>query len=716
MSEQYYTLGTTQADHFDTVHDELTDGTLLGRAVECTDHKNHSPTKGEFLLTEAESETLRADDRILFINLTPARYPEIFNATEDDLRMDIQGSRYNRYGKPVRNYHYWASGGGYTGPDFAAAEEEDVSRASSQLIRPGQKRSPWIAQKNLEGVAFIKDPVQKGAGENVDVICMDNGSWIGHVEFINPNRVNFDKGAALNPQDYTGGNVLPGNGYCDVLDVLLDGPYYIDPDWFNADAGSRLETRWDGTIVPTETAAHNWWRDSTQRSAEFASFGNILVNTNYTRAGSHGSNSAYPTSATADHGTQCASLIYGRTHGWAYNANKWHMNLYSNNNIGSFEIGFDLCKIFHQYKPVNPIYGTQDPTIGSNSWGFRATKSSNHHYFQGDLFGTEYAAPGPQFLRHLGGWGDGGRWKSEMYNNSMTQAGTELIDSGFIFVAAAGNSNQTQVNPDDPNYDNHISNGTTHGVYSDLGGQLFSEFGYTVTGTTNRRGFPQHIGKTESQTLAGNTTVKFPAINIGALASIFKSPGSRYPKSEYKARYSDMGNAIDLYAPADGTLAATVGTFGVDVERFDDSYSTLSTLQDCRDTRFSGTSAACPVAAGFLATILQYNRGWTYEDLRSWIQTMELQTTGNGLDYPDSDPNAPFNPYRKAADFYDDLRGTTPDDASWGDAERLQGGDARVLYLAPFPISTPHPNARPKRIVNGPLNLNGAISIRFGNR
>ena len=168
MSEQYYTLGTTQADHFDTVHDELTDGTLLGRAVECTDHKNHSPTKGEFLLTEAESETLRADDRILFINLTPARYPEIFNATEDDLRMDIQGSRYNRYGKPVRNYHYWASGGGYTGPDFAAAEEEDVSRASSQLIRPGQKRSPWIAQKNLEGVAFIKDPVQKGAGENVD--------------------------------------------------------------------------------------------------------------------------------------------------------------------------------------------------------------------------------------------------------------------------------------------------------------------------------------------------------------------------------------------------------------------------------------------------------------------------------------------------------------------------------------------------------------------
>lgn len=53
--------------------------------------------------------------------------------------------------------------------------------------------------------------------------------------------------------------------------------------------------------------------------------------------------------------------------------------------------------------------------------------------------------------------GDLGRWKSEMYDNSMTQAGKELVDSGFIFVAAAGNSGQMQVNPDDPNYDNILA-------------------------------------------------------------------------------------------------------------------------------------------------------------------------------------------------------------------------------------------------------------------
>ena len=67
----------------------------------------------------------------------------------------------------------------------------------------------------------------------IDGVPMTNSS-------VNSTSLNggFDFGNglnAVNPDDYTGGNVLPGNGYCDVLDVILDGPYYIDPDWFNAD-------------------------------------------------------------------------------------------------------------------------------------------------------------------------------------------------------------------------------------------------------------------------------------------------------------------------------------------------------------------------------------------------------------------------------------------------------------------------------------------------
>ena len=38
------------------------------------------------------------------------------------------------------------------------------------------------------------------------------------------------------------------------------------------------------------------------------------------------------------------------------------------------ETGFDLQKLFHMMKPVNPEYGNKNPTLSSNSWGYRANK------------------------------------------------------------------------------------------------------------------------------------------------------------------------------------------------------------------------------------------------------------------------------------------------------------------------------------------------------
>ena len=670
MSKRYYTISTLTTEIFNEIYTQLIGGqhagSLISRNVECSDKMEHSPTRGEFLLTDAEAEILKSDSRIKFINLTPARYPEIYNATEDDLIVGNDNVDFNRYGTTVKNWQDWVSGG------ITQDGASDVSRASSQLIRMKQKRNPWISSGTNPTSPILQDPVQKGAGENVDIVVADNGCWIGHVEFINPNRVTFDQGAALSPQDYTGGNVLPGSGYCDVLDVILDGPYYIDPDWFNADPSTRLTTRFDGTTVPVEQVARDWWLYTSKRSPSFASFGSIFVSGFYTRDNVHGSNLTQPTLASATHGTQCGSLTYGRTHGWAYNANKWHINLFGSGNAGSIERGFDIVKIFHQYKPINSSFGTQDPTIMSNSWGYRSNKSASYYYFQ-SATGVSYGGSSaePNFIKYMGLAGDLGRWKSEMYDNSMTEAGKELVDSGVIFVAAAGNSSQMQVNPDDPNYDNRISDGPNDDLYKDFDAtptdstpQTFTEYGYTVTGFTNRRGFPQHIGKTQVQTAQGNTSVKFPAINVGALDIYFSSGGK-----ERKVDYSDCGNAIDVYAPAEGTIAATVNTkSGFKPRRFDDSYTGLASTLHCVDIGFGGTSAACPVVAGFLATVVQYNRSWTYENIRNWIQTsVTLQDS---------------------TDFYDDTRGTTATGTEWADTNRLQGGVARVLWLADVPTTT----------------------------
>ena len=677
MSEKYYVVTTYTKEQYDEISAELmssdsTPETIPDRAVDLTDAREHSDVRGEFSLTEDEVTVLQADDRVKIINESFNRYPDTYMPPSDEVKADVWGEKKDRWQTPYNNYQAWTDEFQSIRTEFSNAEP--TQNRTTALYRMQTKQNPWKTSTTDEYTAISAKVQQQGAGEHVDVICADNGTWIAHTEFINKGVNN-----QVNPLDYKPGNVLDRSGYCDVLDVVLDGPYYIDPDWFNADPDNRLETRWDGTVVPTESAAQNWWRDSTQRSVSLASFGNILVSTNYTRNNVHGSPSTL--AYDADHGTQCASLIYGRTHGWAYNCNKWHLNLYGSvYNVGSFEIGFDVQKIFHQNKPINPIFGTRDPTVSSNSWGFRSsTKSGSYYYFRSDGAASYGGTSNePNYISWLGVQGDGGRWKSEMYDNSMTQAGDELTQAGVIMVCAAGNSNQPQYNPDHANYDNRISNNNTNTFYQDT----FTEFGYNVTGSTNRRGFPQHIGKTVSQTFQGNTTVKFPAINVGCLNDNMTNSYDQ----DRKVNYSDCGNAIDFFAPGDGTLAACPNsTYGVDVERLDDEYADLSAISACRDTRFSGTSAACPVGAGFIAVVMQYNRSWTYENLRNWIETsVEVQPS---------------------SDMYEGTEVTTANGNWSSDYNALHGADRRVLYAATIPINTPYP---------ADFKMEGPIAITAG--
>ena len=731
MSEKYYTVGTHTAEQWSELHSELiAEGNVYqsvpSRQVTIVDDKLHSPTRGSYLLTQQEADELKVDERVKFINLSPEKYPDIFEIDPDELKCVTNNTLTDRWSNAYNNYQYWS-----TSSSNFNTNEPTINRTSA-LYRMQTKQNPWKTTTTDENDAISAKVQQVGAGENVDIICADEGTWIAHPEFINSGVT-----GSVDPTDYVGGNVLPGNGYCDVLDLVLDAPYYIDPDWFNADASNRLTTRWDGTTVPIESVAITWWRNSSQRSTEFAAFGNIPVRTTYARDLVHGSNTVTPyirdISVTpgipvlrrnGDHGTQCASLIYGRTHGWAYNANKWHLNLYGSFSVGSLEIGFDVQKVFHQYKPTNPLYNTKDPTMSSNSWGLRAEKEGSHYYFRSNTPVAYDSSTVPEFISWLGVTGDGGRWKSELYDNSMTVAGDELIESGIIFIAAAGNSNQQQVNPDHPNYDNRISNNNTNTFYQD---QFTELMGFSSTGSTNRRGFPQHIGKTESQTSQGNTTAKFPAILIGALDD---NMVQNYDQDQ-KVNYSDCGNAIDLFAPGDGTLAAGRPIYQNQVfngqllynrqgyTRVDNTYSGLSaverydyrgpaaanrtigedgqamlgetefnkTFSTATDVRFSGTSAACPVACGFLALVMQYNRGWDYEDLRSWIQN-NVQT-------------------QPTADMYEGTELTTAN-ANWsGDYNALQGAERRILYQATIPVSTAFPTSAPADVVGPVITIVG---------
>ena len=680
MTEKYYQLGTHTAEQWHEVHNELaaeTSGlsTVPDRCVQCHDEKAHSPTRGTFLLTDEEAATLKTDPRVKFINIDYMSYPDQFKAPPDELQ-STSAELLTRWAGNVKVYREFETSNTLPGtPDGT-----DINRTGYQLLRPMQKLDPWVDGSLADNAVVNSNIQQYGDGRDVDVIVADDGAgWIGHPEFQN-------NCTGAKPTGYVGGNKLPGNGTCDVLDLVLDAPYYLDPDYFDANPGARLTTRWDGTVVPVESVARSWWTSTSNRSTAFnvahPSAGAIpFITSSYTRANCNGSNTAQ--SAVGTHCTPCMALTYGRTQGWAYNANKWTLNLYGT--YGSdIEYGFDIQKIFHQTKPVNSKYGTKDPTVSSNSWGYRASDKGGSFYHFRENAPVAYGGTGnePAFISHMGATGDTGRWKSEMKTNSLTTALDELIDSGVLFVCAAGNSNQKQTNWGHQDFDNYISANSDDTIED----SRFFEFGVEVTGTTNRRGFPQQGGKT----VDGDTgEVTYKTINIGALDDDYA-----VGNLERKVNYSDRGNGIDFYMPADGTLAANRAYTSEGV--YPDTYpgftansgSGAGVPEDCA---FGGTSAACPVAAGFISTLVGLNRNWTHEDVKAYLATLDVQ-----------DPS----------DFYYGTESVSATDANWLDYNSLEGGEARVGYQNPSALQQTSFPKRTARIGNGVSLANVAIQYK----
>lgn len=655
--EKYYQLGTHTAEQWCELHQELGQEGLgaVDRCVECVDNKSHSPTRGSYLLTDEEAELLKEDPRIKFINIDYSKYPEIYKPPKDELQSSSP-ALLSRYSGSVKNYRR-----------VSGLNTADVNRTGYQLLRCQQKLDPWVSNSYADTFVIESNINQYGTGKDIDVIVADEGMWIGHPEFQNNSVGVVSSDPVEKPAGYVGGNVLPGNGTCDVLDLVLDSPYYLDPDWFNADPATRLTTRWDGTIVPVESVARAWWSNSSQRSPQYASAGTVSIFSSYTRGNTGGSNTTKPVGGDGQHGTPCGALTYGRSQGWAYNANKWTLDLYGSYGSG-IEQGFDIQKIFHQIKPVNPNYGTKNPTVSSNSWGYRASKGTTNGFYHFRNDGpVQY--PGtfsePAFIDHMGSQGDAGRWKSEMKINSLTTALDELIESGVIFVAAAGNSNQKQVNTSHPDWGNYVSATADQTLEQ----SNYFEFGVATTGSTNRRGFPQQGGMYDSDGVR-----IYPAINIGALDDNYNSG------KETKVNYSDRGNSIDVYAPADGTLAANLSY--PSVGNRPDTYSGFGyTATDCT---FGGTSAACPVAAGFIATVLEHNRSWDWQEVKEWLGRLDTQTSEV---------------------FYYGLESTTATDPNWFDYRSLEGGLAKVIYQGGFIFSR-------RFIKTGSFSINGAMTIR----
>mgnify|MGYP001422678210 FL=1 len=732
----------------------LKDGTLEDNiptdAVQCSDVKGHSPIRGTYILDAAEVADLLKCSEVSHIEIDQAAYPGTY--MPDPLLLSDAVQQQERYSSTVKNIRGNASSYLPSTPLVA-----DKDRAGFQLLRSQQKSNPWGSNVNQ---VLNNKPLYYGDGRDVDVVVADQAAWLGHIEFQN------NLGG---PQYYEPGNALTKRnisntaGTCDVLDLVLDAPYYIDPDYFNADPAGRLTTRWDGTTVPIESVALGWWSDTAKRSAAFASVGTVdVANGGYTRDRSNGSNITYQTAGSSNyHGTPCASLVYGRNHGWAFNANKWYINAYGTYGVG-VEKYFDITKIFHQNKPLNSTYGTKDPTITSNSFGYRKDlPNSAYHFFRkgttgaitnnysidvtaagsgaytlsgndsggsisgnnitvtvnaGDTLNFVMNASGhPFWIKTQAGGGTGnqatgvtnggtesggtvtwtpttpgtyyyqceyhgamvgtitvnsvvpagtqytsltqvpflnnfyqGAIRFEFVGNSMVTAGDEMIAAGVIFVCSSGNTNQKLVKSDHPDWNNYWSTGpdTPYDQATTIA------WGYSSYNSINRQGFPGQIGKTNANV--------YRTIPVGAMDTDLQSTSGT--GQERKIVYSNMGNLVPFYAPAYDLLSGCDNNSGTRYTRYD-GYYTLNGQQSVlsEETRFGGTSAACPAACGLIATKLQYNRGWTVEDVLDWV-TNQVGSLGN--------------------DFYTGTESTTYDDVQWSNQSNTQGGEPIIIWDA----------------------------------
>ena len=540
---------------------------------------------------------------------------------------------------------------------------------------------------------------QYGTGKDVDVIVCDEDMWFGHIEFQNPNAItdikqsdNATAASTAAPANYVGTNVLKSGfatssstGTCELLDLVLDAPYYIDKEWFEADVGNRLMDRWDGTKVPVESVARSWWSNSSNRSAAFSSVGTVTIPAAYTRANSNGSNTAYHT-GSGDHGTPCASQAYGRQYGWAYNANKWFLNLYGTNSVG-FEAGFDMQKIFHQNKPVNPTHGNKNPTVSSNSWGLRqATLSSGYYYFRDGTTGgsgTSYSTR-PAFMANFYNTAGSSRCNEYVDGHAAITAGDEMVAAGVIFVCAAGNHNQKLVQSDHADYNNYYASAASTNYVDAKTNSVYSLMGYTPTyNSVNRPGFPQQIGVDR-----GTTPYTYKTIAIGALDDDHTASGL-----ERKASYSNMGNAVDCFAPGDQTLSASDDNETTRFNRYDAYYDIVTTASaESEDKNFGGTSSACPITAGIIATKLENNRSWTYAEVKDWLSTNVENTL----------PNC----------FYQGTEATTATDSSnWGDDYNLQGAELKIVYDAHVPTPPPVEKNAKALVTGSNLSISGNFSI-----
>ena len=578
---------------------------IPNRKIDCTNDRVFSLRSSIYMMSHDEAEILKTHSKVENVLLNPEKYPQPESLFSFKFKKNVA------YNKPLIT----RAGG----VESVKHTNSIRSNWAHTFVNGGQRSTPY------KSVGISTDTVDDDilfslTGKGVDAVIIDTGLSVLHPDFI------------------------AEDGTYRVRDVILDGPYKVDPAAFS---GYTQTVTIDGVNIGTraqESRARSWWSTPSIRSAEFQSLGTLSITSLYTRIHAHSKNGS--NAVSNNHGTCCASQIGGNWHGLAFECNLWNIRIALGNAGGILgsSTALDACTIFHNAKKI--AQDVADPTLINNSYGgSSSTGNTNGTTYTTGYRGSTltYTGNGSQSvipansgsarcvrlyryktpsLTVLAGGGGSGLYLNENATRQATSSSVEnAIAAGCIVVASAGNNNQKLSDKNDIDYNNWYGNSST-----------FINRVYGV-----QKGFSG-----DDEPLKGS-------IRVGALDCSVEPTDEKQGATKYSIRkvyYSSNGPMINVWAPADSTMAAAYAS-GEDYAREDDS--------NYYDTWFGGTSSAGPNTCSVIALELQSNPKSNQVDIHNFLASgpgaITMGITELSDPYPDvndasyfaNDANASFD-------------------------------------------------------------------------
>ena len=578
------------------------------RAVDLV-HRRTISRNTHYMLTAAEAEEIRNDERVLACEINPTDMglvAEPFWVQTGDFNK-TSGS----FAGDDKNWGLWRVITGQSYPVVTYNINVSNSGASAYTLS-GSDRNGSVSGNNVTVTLKVGDTVNfvvnasghpfyirvSNGGANVSTPAATNqgtqsgtvswtpntagtyyyqcGNHSGMIGIITVNAQTNDWGSD-NSVEITNQEIITTASGKNVDVILVDSP--VNPDH------PEFAVNPDGT-GGSRVIEFNWLQ-----------YNSVL---------GHGANGTYDYSQNTsnDHGTHVAGTVGGNTQGFARDANIYQMDFMDGaaGKTNWATMLWDYIRHFHKNKPINPATGRRNPTITNHSWGynylyaftfdsvFSVTTRGNTTILSGTL-AERKAAIEAAGIPGYAGLGQGVNPAPARYY-AIEEDIKDMMDDGVIMIGAAGNNAYPIDLPSGLDYDNS----------------------YFVL---NVGSYLSHRGSTP--------TAVDGCICVGSIGS---------KTTENKSYFSNWGPRVDIWAPGSDIISAVY-------DNTSPFFSYLPIVADSRNSSYylasiDGTSMACPHVTGVIACLLETEPNLTQAEALQYLKEHSLAEVGDPGGNPSS--------------------------------------------------------------------------------